>query len=99
MAQDSGPQWTRIVTVCAMFVSFWAAAAVVSPMGGKPDDDGSGGLRSGDWDPHSPDDDWGPRSPQGGTDDSDPDWWPEFEREFADYVAQQLTPLRQLVRG
>jgi hypothetical protein len=99
VAQGSVPQWTRIVMVCAMFASFCAVAAVVSPIGGTPDDDDSGGLRSGDWDPYSPDDDWGPRSPQGGVDDSDPGWWPEFEREFADYVAQQLTPLRQLVRG
>ena len=99
MAQDSAPEWTRVVTVCAMFAAFCVVAAVVSPIGGLPDDDDSGGLRSGDWDPHSPDDDWGPRPPRGGIDDSDPDWWPEFEREFAEYVTQQLTPLRQLVRG
>jgi hypothetical protein len=99
MAQGSAPEGPRAVTVCAMFAAFCAVAVVVSPIGGTPDDDGTGGLRSGDWDPHSPDDHWGPRSPQGGTDDSDPDWWPEFEREFADYVAQERTPLRPLIRG
>jgi hypothetical protein len=89
MAAGSAPEWTRIIAVCAMFVAFCAVAAVVSPIGGKPDDDESGGLTAGDWDPHSPD------TPGGGTDDSDPDWWPEFEREFANYVSQPLPPLRR----
>jgi hypothetical protein len=88
MAQGSAPEWTRIIAVSAMFVAFCAVAAVLSPIGGTPDDDGSGGLNTGDWDPHSPD------APPGGTDDFQPDWWPEFEREFANYVAQPLPPLR-----
>lgn len=89
MPAGSAPEWTRIVAVCAMFLAFWAVAAVVSAIGGTPDDDGSGGLTGGDWDPSSPE------APPGGTDDSDPDWWPEFERDFANYVAQSLPPLRR----
>jgi hypothetical protein len=83
MAAGSAPEWTRIVAVCALFLAFCAVASVVSAIGGAPDDDASGGLTCGDWDPHSP--------PGGGTDDSEPDWWPEFEREFADYVAKPMT--------
>ncbi|MGZ4258934.1 MAG: hypothetical protein ACXVR0_01265 [Solirubrobacteraceae bacterium] len=86
MASAGAPEWSRIVAVCSMFLAFCAVASVVSAIGGAPDDDGSGGLACGDWDPHSPD------PPGGGTDDSEPDWWPEFEREFANYVAQALVP-------
>lgn len=89
MAASSAPEWTRIIAVCAMFLAFCAVASVVSPISGPSDDDGSGGLTGGDWDPRSPE------TPPGGTDDSDPDWWPEFEREFANYVAQPLPPLRR----
>jgi hypothetical protein len=83
MAASNAPQWTRIVAVCAMFLAFCAVAAAVSPIGGA-DDDGNDGLTCGDWDPDSPD------TPGGGTDDFEPDWWREFEREFADYVAPPL---------
>ena len=81
MAAGSVPEWPRIVAVCAMFVAFSAVAWMVSPIGGAPDDDGSDGLTRRDWDPNSPD------TPGGGTDDFEPEWWPEFEREFAEYVA------------
>jgi hypothetical protein len=86
MASAGAPEWSRILAVCSMFLAFCAVASVVSAIGGAPDDDGTGGLACGDWNPHSPD------PPGGGTDDSEPDWWPEFEREFADYVAQTLVP-------
>jgi hypothetical protein len=66
-----------------MFLAFCAVASVVSAIGGAPGDDASSGLSCGDWDPHFP-------GPGGGTDDWQPDWWPEFEREFADHVAQAL---------
>ena len=89
IAADSAPEWTRIIAVCALFLAFCAVAAVVSPIGGTSDDDESGGLTWDDWDPHSPD------TPGGGTDDFQPDWWPEFEREFANYVSQPLPPLRR----
>lgn len=85
IAAGSAPEWTRIVAVCSMFLAFCAVAAVVSPIGGPSDDDASGG----DLDPDSPE------APPGGTDDSQPDWWPEFEREFANYVAQPLPALRR----
>jgi hypothetical protein len=88
----TAPQWIRIVAVCALFVAFCAIAAVVSPIGGAPDDDESGGV-TGDWDPHCPE------GPGGGTDDFQPDWWPEFERDFANYVAQPLPPLRREAGG
>ena len=55
------------------------SAGVVLALNGCYDD--SGGFTFGGWDPHSPD------TPGGGTDDFEPDWWPEFEREFAEYVA------------
>jgi len=82
IAVASAPLWTRIISVSAMFLAFCAVATVISGIGGAPDDDGSGGFTCGDWDPHSPD------TPGGGTDDFEPDWWPEFEREFADYVSR-----------
>ena len=82
MAMATAALWTRIVAVSAMFVAFCAVASVISTMGGAPDDDDNGGFTFGDWDPHSPD------TPGGGTDDFEPDWWPEFEREFADYVSR-----------
>jgi hypothetical protein len=85
LAAGNALEWTRIFAVCAMFLAFCAVAAVVSPIGGTPDDDGSGGLASGDWDPRAPD------TPGGGTDDFEPDWWPEFEREFASFVARPMT--------
>jgi hypothetical protein len=78
----SAPLWTRIIAVSAMFLAFCAVAAVIATIGSAPDDDGTGGITHGDWDPHSPD------TPGGGTDDFEPDWWPEFEREFADYVSR-----------
>ena len=82
MAMAGAPLWTRIIAVSAMFLAFCAVASVISSIGGTADDDDSGGFTFGGWAPHSPD------TPGGGTDDFEPDWWPEFEREFADYVSQ-----------
>ena len=82
MAMAGAPLWTRIIAVSSMFLAFCAVASVISSIGGASDDDDSGGHTWGDWDPHSPD------TPGGGTDDFEPDWWPEFEREFADYVSR-----------
>lgn len=82
MAMAGAPLWTRIIAVSAMFLAFCAVAAVISSIGGTADDDDSGGFTFGGWGPHSPD------TPGGGTDDFEPDWWPEFEREFADYVSR-----------
>ena len=83
MAMAVAPLWTRIIAVSSMFLAFCAVASVISSIGGASDDDDSGGLTLGDWDPHSPD------TPGGGTDDFEPDWWPEFEREFAEYVSRE----------
>lgn len=49
---------------------------------GDGDDGGGGGGRR-----RKPPPPVGPR-------DGDPVWWPEFEREFAAYVANRLTPAR-----
>src|SRR5690242_12665951 len=67
MASADAPEWSRIVAVCSMFLAFCAVASVVSAIGGAPDDDGTGGLACGDWDPPSPE------PPGGGTDDFEPD--------------------------
>jgi hypothetical protein len=51
---------------------------------GEDSDDGGGGLRR---------DDAGgaPRPPQPPAAGTDPEWWPEFESQFASHVARQTT--------
>jgi hypothetical protein len=54
--------------------------------GGEDSDDGGGGLRR--------DDGVAPRPPQPPTTGTDPEWWPEFEHQFAAHVARHTPRAR-----
>lgn len=73
-----------LVLVIGLGIAGMVAAIVRSPTASRPrddgDDDGGGGGGSR---PRVPPD--APPEPSGIT----PDWWPRFEREFADYVRER----------
>jgi hypothetical protein len=88
-AHDPGAGW-----IGWAIVAFVVAAAIVgeawlmlvsssrSDRGDDSDDGGGGGVRrieAGD----------GPKGPRPPESDSEPDWWPQFEREFAAHTARR----------
>ncbi|HZE05659.1 MAG TPA: hypothetical protein VE127_10570, partial [Solirubrobacteraceae bacterium] len=87
-ADTAGPvSWVVYIAISAVLFLFLAGVvfvcvSIIRDTAPRDDDtdegDGGGGQRR---DPPSP-----PR-PR----DSDPEWWPDFEREFAAYVSRRLT--------
>jgi hypothetical protein len=81
---NESSSWIGYVAVAVVLVGFacitgWLVASTVRyrRLGGDDPGDGDGRHGGGsDRDPNPPD-----RSPDGG-----PAWWPEFERQFAEYV-------------
>jgi hypothetical protein len=69
------------VTLTGIWLLVWSAR-LANP-GGDDDTERSGGP--GGRGPETP-------SPPAPRPDGDPDWWPEFERAFAAYVASRATP-------
>lgn len=90
-APTSVPEWTRVVAVGAMVLGFYAVIEALDSIGGTP---GGGDDDHG----HGPDT---PRGPGPGPGSQEPEWWPEFERQFASYVARRSAPraLAEFVRG
>lgn len=78
------PVWTLSMSGGVIVTS--AAALAVIVYLAAPQADGGGGGRGHDDGGGGPD---GPpeHGPQGGGADGDPSWWPQFERDFARYVA------------
>ena len=78
--QSSGGTFAFVLFV--LFVIFAVALLVVAVFSGddsdNPDDGSSG---PGDGGPELP------RPPDDGPLDDEPDWWPEFERQFASYAS------------
>jgi len=82
---EGSASWIGVVACALILLAFMSGIiclAVCSVRGWKPpgdgsdDDDGGGGGGGGGVDLTPPN-----RSP-----DADPEWWPEFERQFAAYV-------------
>lgn len=73
----AGHVWQAFATVGVIFLLVWVVVLVTRPPrhGGDDDDEGRGGGGG----PRGPD---RPPSPSG-----DPAWWPDFERQFAEYAA------------
>jgi hypothetical protein len=72
--------WERLAAAATIVIALFAATALPSDTGRGPEDGratGGGGSR--------------PGTPQlsGPTGYWEPEWWPDFEREFASYVAQR----------
>jgi hypothetical protein len=88
LGYPAGPVgWVTYATLAAFLVAYLAAAVWFFTWSARwwpPGDDdadeggGGGGLRR------------EPPSPIGPT-DGDPAWWPEFERQFAAYVADRMS--------
>lgn len=83
-APMSVPEWTRVVAVVAMVAGFYALIAALDSIGGAP---GGGDDDHG----HGPDT---PTGRDGGPGSLEPEWWPEFERQFAGYVARRSAARR-----
>lgn len=86
-AADGPGSWVAYAVIAALMFVFlavvlWACISIVrqwEPHGDDRDDgDGGGGQPR---DPPSPP----------GPGNGDPDWWPEFERQFAAYASRQTT--------
>jgi hypothetical protein len=74
-----------LIAVVVVAGKWWLVMAAQSRTDGEEDsDDGGGGLRRHDAG-------GAPRPPQPPTAGTDPEWWPEFEREFAAHVARHTT--------
>lgn len=77
------PRWAQLAAAAAAFISFFVVIVAGQRSlprggGGGGDDDGGGGL-----DRPKPD------RPTDGGNPTEPDWWPEFERELARYQAER----------
>jgi hypothetical protein len=83
-APMSVPEWTRVVAIVAMVAGFYALIAAFDSIGGAP---GGGDDDHG----HGPDP---PTGRDGGPGSLEPQWWPEFERQFASYVARRSASRR-----
>ena len=85
-----GPVWIAYVVPAVLFAgsicaSIWLLVwSVRQSDAGEDDDDGGGGGGGDDGRPPTP-----PPRP-----DTDPDWWPEFERQFEAYVRGRLSRSR-----
>jgi hypothetical protein len=71
--------WERLAAAVTILVALVAAAALPGHTGGGPEDGHASGGGSGR-----------PKTlrPSGPTGCWEPEWWPDFEREFASYVAR-----------
>ncbi|HYZ80171.1 MAG TPA: hypothetical protein VE571_02825, partial [Solirubrobacteraceae bacterium] len=80
IAATAAPQWAGIVTVVTLVIWFYMFAAVVHPVPGPPSsNDPPGGADRRRPVSNAAPCEWGAGA--------EPSWWPQFERDFADYLA------------
>lgn len=72
-----------VLLVLSVWVGMWLRASFTRPSDDSGEDAGDGGIGVRD----------GPR-PRGPRPHPEPDWWPEFERQFAAYVSTHATRSR-----
>jgi hypothetical protein len=78
VAASSASQWEGVVSTATLVIGFYAVVEVVAllPDPGSGDDQGGGAGRP----PPQPGAPTG-----GGSGGTEPEWWPQFERDFAAY--------------
>jgi hypothetical protein len=77
-----GPGWMAGLAAMVMVVSGAVMAITIHLVTREEEDGGGGGDTGGGPGPE-------PEAPRDGGGDTEPPWWPEFERELADYAAQR----------